>query len=61
MRNTFIFPLLVFPLLFTIAKVTVQNAAPRPHVLVIIAHPDDESIFSVTLYKIAKEQHGKVD
>ena len=61
MRNIIIFRLLVFPLLFTIAKVTAQNAAPGPHVLVIIAHPDDESTFSVTLYKIAKEQYGKVD
>lgn len=29
--------------------------------LVVIAHPDDESMFSVTLYKLAKEQHGTVD
>ena len=33
----------------------------RPRVLVVMAHPDDESTFSVTLYKIAKEQHGTVD
>jgi len=26
--------------------------------LVVIAHPDDESILSVTLYKLAKEQHA---
>ncbi|SDT24278.1 N-acetylglucosaminyl deacetylase, LmbE family [Mucilaginibacter mallensis] len=32
-----------------------------PHVLVVIAHPDDESVFSVTLYKIAKEHHGIID
>ena len=32
-----------------------------PRVLVVIAHPDDESTFSVTLYKIVKEQHGQVD
>jgi LmbE family N-acetylglucosaminyl deacetylase len=61
MRNKFIFFRLVFLLLFAISKVTAQNVAPGPHVLVVIAHPDDESIFSVTLYKIAKEQHGKVD
>jgi LmbE family N-acetylglucosaminyl deacetylase len=30
-------------------------------VLVVIAHPDDESAFAVTLYKIAKEQKGIVD
>ncbi|MES1249153.1 MAG: PIG-L family deacetylase, partial [Chitinophaga rupis] len=29
--------------------------------LVVIAHPDDESILAVTLYKIAKEHHGLVD
>lgn len=32
-----------------------------PHVLVVIAHPDDESILAVTLYKIAKEHNGIVD
>jgi len=61
MRNTSIFSLLIFQLLFTIFKVNAQNVAPGPHVLVVISHPDDESTFSVTLYKIAKEQHGKVD
>jgi len=36
--------------------------ALRPsRVLVVIAHPDDESILSVTLYKLAKEQHSTVD
>jgi N-acetylglucosamine malate deacetylase 2 len=61
MRYKFILPLLAFLLLFTLLKVRAQNAAPGPHVLVVVAHPDDESIFSVTLYKIAKEQHGTVD
>jgi LmbE family N-acetylglucosaminyl deacetylase len=32
-----------------------------PHVLMVIAHPDDESILAVTLYKIAKEHRGIVD
>lgn len=32
-----------------------------PRALVVIAHPDDESILSVTIYKLAKEQHGTVD
>ncbi len=61
MRHIFIFTLLVFLLLFTILRVTAQDRPRGPHVLVIMAHPDDESIFSVTLYKIVKEQHGKVD
>ncbi|WP_439694631.1 PIG-L family deacetylase [Mucilaginibacter sp. AW1-7] len=38
-----------------------QVTAARPRILVVMAHPDDESTFSVTLYKIAKEQHGIVD
>lgn len=38
-----------------------QTTTPPPRALVVIAHPDDESTFSVTLYKIAKEQHGIVD
>jgi LmbE family N-acetylglucosaminyl deacetylase len=38
-----------------------QNTLRGPRVLVVIAHPDDESTFSVTLYKIIKEQHGVVD
>jgi LmbE family N-acetylglucosaminyl deacetylase len=38
-----------------------QATATGPRVLVVMAHPDDESTFSVTLYKIAKEQHGIVD
>jgi LmbE family N-acetylglucosaminyl deacetylase len=38
-----------------------QATAVGPRVLVVMAHPDDESTFSVTLYKITKEQHGIVD
>lgn len=38
-----------------------QAITHGPRVLVVMAHPDDESTFSVTLYKIAKEQHGIVD
>ena len=38
-----------------------QNTGVGPRVLVVMAHPDDESTFSVTLYKIVKEQHGIVD
>ncbi len=36
-------------------------AQESPRVLVVIAHPDDESILSVTLYKLAKEQQSMVD
>jgi len=36
-------------------------AEKQLHVLAVIAHPDDESIFAVTLYKLAKEHNTKVD
>ena len=42
-------------------QVAAQNLAAEPHVLVVMAHPDDESTFSASLYKITKEQHGTVD
>jgi N-acetylglucosamine malate deacetylase 2 len=32
-----------------------------PRVLIVIAHPDDESTFSATIYKITKEMHGTAD
>jgi len=42
-------------------NVNAQTSHNGPHVLVVMAHPDDESVFSVTLYKIAKEHHGTID
>ncbi|WP_153796185.1 PIG-L family deacetylase [Foetidibacter luteolus] len=38
-----------------------QDKSTSPRVLAIVAHPDDESIFCVTLYKIARELQGTVD
>lgn len=38
-----------------------QSNPRGPHVLVVMAHPDDESTFAATIYKITKEQHGTVD
>jgi N-acetylglucosamine malate deacetylase 2 len=39
-----------------------QPAVNRPvRALVVIAHPDDESMLAITLYKIAKEHNGVVD
>ena len=32
-----------------------------PRVLIVIAHPDDESGFAATIYKITKELHGTAD
>ncbi|ASU33942.1 PIG-L family deacetylase [Mucilaginibacter xinganensis] len=52
---------LLFIFLLPGACLKAQNAAEGPRVLVVMAHPDDESTFSVTLYKIVKEQHGAVD
>ncbi|HJP63573.1 MAG TPA: PIG-L family deacetylase [Mucilaginibacter sp.] len=40
---------------------TMAFTQASPRVLVVIAHPDDESILSVTLYKLAREQKGTVD
>lgn len=45
----------------SIYQVRAQNTTARPRVLVVMAHPDDESTFSTSLYKITKEQHGTVD
>jgi LmbE family N-acetylglucosaminyl deacetylase len=56
--------LLFFPIILTsVSPLTLiaQESHQGPRVLVVMAHPDDESVISVTLYKIAKEQHGTVD
>ncbi|RKR80415.1 LmbE family N-acetylglucosaminyl deacetylase [Mucilaginibacter gracilis] len=42
-------------------QASAQHKTGAPRILVVMAHPDDESILSVTLYKIAREQHGTVD
>src|ERR1041384_8035313 len=36
-------------------------AQDTPRVLIVIAHPDDESTFAATIYKITKELHGVAD
>src|ERR1700761_744470 len=48
-------------LIINLGRAMAQNTAAGPHVLVVMAHPDDESTFSASLYKITKEQHGTVD
>jgi LmbE family N-acetylglucosaminyl deacetylase len=48
-------------LLLNCDLVIAQTNFKGPRVLVVMAHPDDESTVSVTLYKIAKEQNGIVD
>lgn len=57
-KNTLKYILILLTTLFYGNFVQAQIA---PRILVVIAHPDDESILSVTLYKLAKEEHGKVD
>jgi N-acetylglucosamine malate deacetylase 2 len=53
---------LVLLALYASWAIRAQTApAASMRALVIIAHPDDESILAVTLYKIAKEHHGLVD
>ena len=48
-------------LFFSCDLAIAQTNFKGPRVLVVIAHPDDETTISVALYKIAKEQHGQVD
>lgn len=36
-------------------------AQTAPNVLIVIAHPDDETGFAATVYKITHELHGNVD
>ncbi|MFZ9239573.1 MAG: hypothetical protein ACO22R_00420, partial [Chitinophagaceae bacterium] len=50
------FACLVFACLFSLS-----SFAQGPRVLVVTAHPDDETGFSVTMFKITKELHGEVD
>ena len=37
------------------------SSVAQPKILVVTAHPDDETTFSVTLYKIARDLKGTVD
>jgi N-acetylglucosamine malate deacetylase 2 len=37
------------------------KAQQGPKVLIVIAHPDDETGFAATIYKITKEMHGVAD
>lgn len=40
---------------------TLLRAQDSPRVLIVIAHPDDETGFAATVYKITKELHGTAD
>ncbi len=40
---------------------TPAKASPGPHVLVVDAHPDDETAYAAAIYKITHDLHGVVD
>jgi LmbE family N-acetylglucosaminyl deacetylase len=44
-----------------LSMVFFQMNAQGPKVLVVTAHPDDETGFSVTVFKITQELKGTVD
>ncbi|MEO8088614.1 MAG: PIG-L family deacetylase [Bacteroidota bacterium] len=42
-------------------RITGMAQSNPPTVLIVTAHPDDETAFDATVYKITHELHGKVD
>ncbi len=38
-----------------------QQPTNAPKILIVIAHPDDETAFAGTIYKVTKEMHGVAD
>lgn len=55
MKNIHLLAIVLFLHLTTMGQV-----AP-PNVLIVTAHPDDETAFDVTVYKITHDLHGHVD
>lgn len=55
-KKIFLFIGFVFYYCFVFAQATDSTK-----VLIVIAHPDDETTFAATVYKVAKEKHGIVD
>ena len=51
----------LFLFLFSFLVVPVFAQTTPPSVLIVTAHPDDETVFDVTVYKITHELHGTVD
>ena len=63
MKHTIHFKLTLFFLLLTVVC-SVQLSAQQPtgpHVLVVVAHPDDETAAAATIYKITHDLNGVVD
>ncbi len=54
-------PLLLFFIALLPLHGTSQNKTLPPKVLVVVAHPDDETAMAATIYKITHELHGTVD
>jgi N-acetylglucosamine malate deacetylase 2 len=62
MKRIAILPMLLALLVAASATARAQKApAAGPRVLIVIAHPDDESTFAATVYKITHDLGGKVD
>lgn len=53
--------LLLFAALLISQVAVAQDTSYHPRALIVIAHPDDETGFAATVYKITKELHGTVD
>src|ERR1044071_6967267 len=48
-------------LLLSFGERAYSQSQPEIKVLIVTAHPDDESTFAVTIYKITHDLKGKVD
>lgn len=61
MKNLFFFLLTSFLIHFNLSPTQAQTFPAKPNVLVVTAHPDDDALFSATIFKIAKLVGGTVD
>ncbi|CAN5309800.1 hypothetical protein BH09BAC2_BH09BAC2_05480 [soil metagenome] len=48
-------------ILILCSAIAAAQATDSTKILIVIAHPDDETGFAATVYKVAKEKHGIVD
>jgi len=53
--------ILIFGLLIFTHWASAQKTSSPPSVLVVMAHPDDETMFSATLFRITQSLEGTVD
>ncbi|MEY2596138.1 MAG: hypothetical protein RL634_842 [Bacteroidota bacterium] len=47
--------------LLAFCLISATSIAQGPKILVVTAHPDDETGFCITMFKVARELHGEVD